>query len=45
MSQVLELSKAIPIISIVDDDKGVREAMKLLVRSLGYHAPTFASAN
>jgi FixJ family two-component response regulator len=45
MPQVLELSKAIPIISIVDDDNAVREAMKLLVRSLGYHAPTFGSAD
>ena len=45
MSQVLELSKAIPIISIVDDDDAVREAMKLLMRSLGYHASTFGSAD
>ena len=45
MSQVLELSKAIPIISIVDDDDAVRDAMKLLMRSLGYHASTFGSAN
>jgi FixJ family two-component response regulator len=45
MSQVLDLSKAIPIISIVDDDDAVREAMKLLMRSLGYHASTFGSAD
>ena len=32
-------------IAIVDDDDAVREAMKLLVRSLGYHASTFASAD
>jgi len=31
-------------ISIVDDDKSVREAAKALVRSLGYAAETFASA-
>jgi FixJ family two-component response regulator len=32
-------------IAIVDDDEGVREATKSLVRSLGYNASTFASAN
>jgi FixJ family two-component response regulator len=37
------LSK-IPTISIVDDDESVREATKALVRSLGYGALTFASA-
>jgi FixJ family two-component response regulator len=31
-------------ISIVDDDKSVRDAAKTLVRSLGYEAATFASA-
>jgi FixJ family two-component response regulator len=31
-------------ISIVDDDESVREATKGLVRSLGYTAATFASA-
>jgi FixJ family two-component response regulator len=31
-------------ISIVDDDKSVREAAKTLIRSLGYTAATFASA-
>ncbi|HZM27890.1 MAG TPA: response regulator [Gemmatimonadales bacterium] len=31
-------------ISIVDDDESVREATKGLVRSLGYNAATFASA-
>ena len=31
-------------IAIVDDDEAVREAMKFLVRSLGYHASTFGSA-
>ena len=37
MSQVL--------IAIVDDDEAVREATKTLVRSLGYHASTFGSAD
>ena len=31
-------------ISIVDDDKSVREAAKTLLRSLGYATATFASA-
>ena len=31
-------------ISIVDDDKSVREATKMLIRSLGYATATFASA-
>jgi FixJ family two-component response regulator len=31
-------------IAIVDDDKAVREATEALLRSLGYHASTFASA-
>jgi FixJ family two-component response regulator len=30
--------------AIVDDDEAVREAMKTLVRSLGYNASTFGSA-
>ena len=33
-----------PHVSIVDDDESVREATKGLVRSLGYPATTFASA-
>ena len=33
-----------PMISIVDDDRSVREAAKMLVRSLGYASETFASA-
>jgi FixJ family two-component response regulator len=37
------LAKA-PMISIVDDDSSVREATKGLVRSLGYGAAAFASA-
>ena len=31
-------------ISIIDDDRSVREAVKSLIRSLGYEAVTFASA-
>ena len=31
-------------ISIVDDDESVRNATKALIRSLGYHVATFASA-
>ena len=34
----------VPMISIVDDDESVREATKSLVRSLGYTAATFCSA-
>jgi len=34
----------VPVISIVDDDESVREATKGLVRSLGYTAATFESA-
>ena len=34
----------VPLISIVDDDESVREATKGLIRSLGYMAVTFASA-
>jgi FixJ family two-component response regulator len=34
----------VPMISIVDDDKSVREATESLVRSLGYNAVTFGSA-
>jgi FixJ family two-component response regulator len=33
-----------PMISIVDDDKAVRDATKALIRSLGYRAATFSSA-
>ena len=34
----------VAVISIVDDDESVREATKSLVRSLGYQAATFGSA-
>ena len=37
------LSRA-PVISIVDDDESVRAAMSSLIRSLGYEACVFASA-
>lgn len=33
-----------PVVSIVDDDESIRIAMSSLVRSLGYDAMTFASA-
>jgi FixJ family two-component response regulator len=33
-----------PIVSVVDDDKAVRTANERLVRSLGYRAQAFASA-
>jgi FixJ family two-component response regulator len=33
-----------PLISIVDDDESMRESTKGLVRSFGYQAATFASA-
>jgi FixJ family two-component response regulator len=39
-----DLSQA-PMISIIDDDPSVREATDGLVRSLGYRAATFASAD
>ena len=32
------------LVFVVDDDEAVREAMKSLVRSLGYNASTFGSA-
>jgi FixJ family two-component response regulator len=35
----------VPIISIVDDDDSVRSSLRSLVRSLGFDARTFASAN
>src|SRR5450631_4350154 len=36
--------RSAPLISIIDDDESIREATKGLVRSLGYRAVTFASA-
>ena len=36
--------RSAPLISIVDDDESQRESTKGLVRSLGYQAATFASA-
>jgi FixJ family two-component response regulator len=36
--------RSIPVISIIDDDASVRAAMRSLVRSLGFAADTFASA-
>ena len=43
--RVSNLSKNISIIAIVDDGSAVREATARLVRSLGYHASTFGSAD
>ena len=34
----------VPLISIVDDDKSMRDATECLVRSLGYRTATFACA-
>jgi FixJ family two-component response regulator len=34
----------IPLISVVDDDEGMRRSLDALVRSLGYHVATFRSA-
>jgi FixJ family two-component response regulator len=34
----------VPMISIVEDDESVRDTMSGLIRSLGYNAATFASA-
>ena len=42
-SGISNLSK-VPVISIVDDDKSVREGTRRLIRSLGYATATFASA-
>jgi FixJ family two-component response regulator len=36
--------RSAPLISIVDDDESIRESTEGLVRSLGYQAATFASA-
>jgi len=33
----------VPLISIVDDDESVRQALKSLIDSVGFHAETFAS--
>ena len=41
--QEISLPK-VPVISILDDDKSMREATSALVRSLGYAVATFASA-
>ena len=34
----------VTLVSIVDDDESVRDAMKSLVRSFGYRVETFGSA-
>jgi FixJ family two-component response regulator len=38
------IPEQVSMISIIDDDRSVREAVKSLIRSLGYEAVTFASA-
>ena len=38
------MSKTNPQIAVVDDDESMREAMRGLMKSLGYTAQTFASA-
>jgi FixJ family two-component response regulator len=42
-SRIVYVSR-VPVVSIVDDDDSVRAAMSSLVRSLGYEACLFASA-
>jgi FixJ family two-component response regulator len=39
-----EVPKTTPVISVVDDDESVREAVRELMKSLGYTAEAFASA-
>jgi FixJ family two-component response regulator len=36
--------RQVPVVSIIDDDESVRAATQCLVRSMGYAARTFASA-
>lgn len=38
------MPKTKPLISVIDDDKSMREAMRGLMKSLGYTAEAFASA-
>lgn len=38
------MSNAVPLVSIVDDDRSVRRALRRLVQSAGYVAETFGSA-
>jgi FixJ family two-component response regulator len=35
---------SIPVVSVVDDDESVRESLRGLIRSVGLHVQTFASA-
>lgn len=39
------LEPAVPVVFIVVDDVSVRESLELLIRSKGWQAETFASAN
>ena len=45
LSGILAILSKIPVISIIDDDRSVRNATNRLVRSLGFIAYTFASAD
>jgi FixJ family two-component response regulator len=38
------MSQAVPIVFVVDDDVSVRESLELLIRCEGWHPETFASA-
>jgi FixJ family two-component response regulator len=42
--KLVDIEQVFQMISIIDDDRSVREAVKSLLRSLGYEAITFASA-
>jgi FixJ family two-component response regulator len=42
---MIEAASQVPLISIVDDDASIRVAMVNLVRSLGFNARSFDSAN
>jgi len=38
------MSKEVPVVFVVDDDAGIRESLDSLIRSIGFGAQTFASA-
>ena len=40
----MKVAKIKPLISVVDDDQSMREALRGLMKSLGYRAEVFASA-
>src|SRR5919108_1124337 len=39
-----DLNSKVPVVSIVDDDESVRDALKGFIRSIGFRAETFPSA-